>query len=157
MRPRRGLNLGLPGTGAVSLVSGFLVQITYHMHHGIAVRAARLVWGLGYPAWALIHQVALALKLAIANWHLWLNRKPLLALLKRDGRWRRQVPIFIVVFTLAVTTAVAAWTAGGRFAGQVTERRLVEIHVKVTIPMSILMVPHAWQRRAPRALAHAKR
>lgn len=148
MKSRRWLNLGLLGTGAVSLVSGFLIQFTYHMHHGVAVRGTRLVWGLGYPAWALIHQIASALMLAVAGWHLWLNRKPLLALLKRDGRWRRQAPIFFVLFTLAVITAVVAWTAGKLFDGQVTERALVEIHDKLTIPMSVLLVLHTWQRRA---------
>jgi hypothetical protein len=148
MSARRWLNLGLLAAGAVSLVTGLLIQFTYHLHHGIAVRGTRLVWGLDYPAWALIHPIASALMLALAAWHLWLNRKPLLALLRRDGRWRRQATLLLVLFTLAVITAVVAWTVGKIVDGRMTERALVEIHDKVTLPLSALMVLHTWQRRA---------
>lgn len=148
MTSRRLLNLGLLGTGLLSAVSGFLIQFTYHMHHGAAVRATRLVWGLGYQAWAVVHQVSSVLMLVIALWHLWLNRKPLLALLKRAGHGRRQARALFVLFTIAVVTALVAWIAGTLFDGKLVERALVEVHDKIVIPMAILMVMHTWQRRA---------
>lgn len=147
MKSRRLLNLGLLGTGLLSTVSGFLIQFTYHMHHGAAVRATRMVWGLGYPAWAVVHQVSSGLMLILALWHLWLNRKPLLALLKNAGRGRRQGRALFVLFSLAVVTALVAWTAGTLFDGNLVERALVEVHDKIVIPMAILMVMHIWQRR----------
>ena len=147
MRPRRLLNVGLLGTGLAVMVSGFLIQVTYHMHHGAAVRTTRMVWGLGYSAWAVVHQMGSALMLVLAVGHLWLNRKPLLALLKRASQWRRQSSIFFALFTFAVVTALAAWILGKIFDGMMAERALVEVHDKIVIPMSILMIMHAWQRR----------
>jgi hypothetical protein len=148
MSPRGWLNLGLLVTGLASLVSGFLIQIEYHMHDGAAFRATRLVWGLGYAAWTLVHQVGSASMLTIAVWHLVLNRKPLFALLTRDGAWRRQASVFFALFVVAVVTALAAWIAGTLVDSNRIEHALVEIHDKVVIPMAVLMVVHAWQRRA---------
>jgi hypothetical protein len=147
MRSRRWLNIGLLVTGAVSSVSGFLIQFEYHMHHGAAARATRLVWGLGYPAWALVHQIGSALMLGIVVGHLVSNRKPLFARLTRGSAWRRQLPNFVALFALAVITALVGWTAGKLFDSKLIEHTLVEIHDKVVIPMFILMVIHTWQRR----------
>lgn len=148
MKSRRWLNLGLLATGLATAVSGFLIQRTYHMHQGGAARATKMVWGLDYPAWALVHQICSALMLAIAAWHWWLNRKPLLTWLTRAGSWRRQAPIFFTLFALAVVTALTAWIAGKLFGQSSAEHALVEIHDKLVIPMSVLMVAHTWQRRA---------
>ncbi len=148
MRSRRMLNFGLLGTGLASMVSGLLIQTNYHMHHGFEDRSTRIVWGLGYSTWTVIHQVCSALMLVIVAWHLWLNRKPLLALLKRASQWRRQAFIFFALFMFAVVTAVAAWIAGTLLDSKTVERGLVEIHDKLVIPMSVLMVMHTWRRRA---------
>jgi hypothetical protein len=148
MRSRRLLSIGLLATGVVSSVSGFLIQIEYHMHNGAAFRATPLVWGLGYPAWALVHQIGSALMLGIVVGHLTLNRKPLFALLTRGSAWRRQAAHFFALFALAVITAPVAWTAGKLFDSKLIEHTLVEIHDKVVIPMFILMVTHTWRRRA---------
>jgi hypothetical protein len=148
MKSRRWLNLGLLATGVVSAVSGFLIQFTYHMHHGAAARATRLVWGLGYAAWALVHQISSALMLGIVVWHLVLNRKPLFAMLTRGSAWRRQAPHFFALFTVAVITALGAWGAGTLFSSNHTEHTFIEIHDKIVIPMAVLMVIHIWQRRA---------
>ena len=142
MRSRRWLNLGLLMTSACSLLTGFLIQITYHMHHGAAVRATRMVWGLGYPAWALIHQIASALMLILAGWHIFLNRRPFFAWLKK-----RQNPGFVALFTLAVLSALAAWVAGKLFDSTMVERALVEVHDKLAIPLSVLLAWHIGRRR----------
>lgn len=148
MSSRRWLNMGLLATGLATSVSGFLIQFEYHMHHEAAARATRLVWSLGYPAWALVHQIASTLMLGMVVWHLVLNRKPLLALLTRGRAWRRQAPHFFVLFAIAVFAAGAAWGAGKLFDSTPVEGILVEIHDKIAIPMFVLMVIHTWQRRA---------
>ena len=84
----------------------------------------------------------------VAFWHLWLNRKPLLALLKHGDQRRRQARTLFVLFTLAVVTALLAWITGKLFDGNLVERGLVEVHDNLVIPMAILMVMHIWQRRA---------
>jgi hypothetical protein len=118
------------------------------LHSGFEDRTTRLVWGLRYSAWAIIHQVCSALMLVIVAWHLWLNRKPLFAWLKRASQWRRQAPTFFALFTFAVVTAMAAWIAGKLLDSKAVEHALVEIHDRVVIPMSVLMVMHTWRRRA---------
>jgi hypothetical protein len=137
------------------MLSGFLIQVTYHMGHG--TWAGRPVWGWSHPTWALFHQIASALLLAFATWHLYLNHKPLLAILTRNDTWRRQGPILFVAFAAAVTTALLAWAAAVASAHPFAERALVEIHDKVVIPMSLLLALHVWQRRSrllsrPRAM-----
>ncbi len=149
MRVGRGrINAGLLIAGTASTVSGFLIQICYHMGH--AARDARLVWGWGYSTWAWFHRISSIVLLAIVAWHLVLNRKPLLAGLKRTGAWRRQGPILFALFTIASLIALGAW--GSESA--LTERGLVEIHDKLVLPMAVLLVLHVWARRArlvPRA------
>ena len=144
--PRSSLNFGLLVAGAASLVSGLLIQVSYHMGHRAS--AGRAVWGWDYPTWALFHQISSTALLAFAAWHLYLNRKPLLAILKRNGAWRRQGPILLSTFAAAVTTALLAWAAAFVFDRHLAERALVEIHDKVVIPMSVLLVLHVWQRRS---------
>jgi hypothetical protein len=72
----------------------------------------------------------------------------LLIAFKRNGARRRQDLIFFAMFTLAVTTALCAWGVAMIFDDHVAERMFVEIHDKVTIPMSILMALHLWNRRS---------
>ena len=143
---RGSINVGLLVAGTLTLVSGFLIQVSYHLRH--AVSAGRAVWGWDYPTWALFHQISSAALLAFVAWHLYLNRKPLLAILKRKGAWRRQGPILFVTFTAAVTTALLAWAVAVGFNHHLAERALVEIHDKIVIPMSVLLVLHVWQRRS---------
>jgi hypothetical protein len=153
---RGSINVSLLVAGTASLVSGFLIQVSYHMRHGVS--AGRTVWGWDYPTWALFHQIFSAALLAFAPWHLYLNRKQLLAILKRTGGWRRQGPILFATFAAAVTAALLAWAAAVGFDQPLAERALVEIHDKVVIPMSVLLALHVWQRRSrllsrPRATA----
>jgi hypothetical protein len=142
---RASINVSLLVAGTASLVSGFLIQVSYHMNHRVS--AGRTVWGWDYPTWALFHQISSAALLAFAAWHLYLNRRPLLAILKRNGAWRRQGPILFATFAAAITTALSAWAAAVGFDHHLAERALVEIHDKVVIPMSVLLALHVWQRR----------
>ncbi len=149
MRPaslRGSINVGLLIAGTASLVSGFLIQATYHMGHG--VWAGRTVWGWGRPTWALFHQISSAALLAFAAWHLNLNRKPLLATLRRSDAWRSLGPVLFGTFAAAVTTALVAWAAAVGFDHHLAERAMVEIHDKIVIPMSVLLALHVWQRRS---------
>lgn len=143
---RRTINVSLLVAGLASVVSGFLIQATYHMGHG--TWAGRPVWGWAYPTWALFHQISSAALLTFAAWHLYLNRRPLLAILKRNDAWRRKDPILFATFTIAVATALSAWAAAVVFDHHLAERALVEIHDKIVIPMSVLLVLHVWQRRS---------
>jgi hypothetical protein len=143
---RASLNAGLLVAGALSMVSGFLVQVRYHMGHGAS--AGRIVWGWPYPTWALFHQISSAAMLALATWHLYLNRKPLLAILSRNGAWRRQGPFLFSTFAAAVATALLAWAAAVGFDHHFVERVFVELHDKIVIAMSVLLVLHVWQRRS---------
>jgi len=146
MVPRRWINVSLLVASMAALVSGFLIQVTYHMGHGVS--AGRTTWGWDYPTWALFHQLSSAALLTFAAWHLYLVRKSLLAILKRNSAWRRQGPILFATFAAAVTTALLAWSLAEGFDQHLAERVLVEVHDKVVIPMSVLLVLHVWQRRS---------
>jgi hypothetical protein len=142
MRVRRGgLSLGLLIAGTASTVSGFLIQFVYHVGH--ALRGTRLVWGWSYATWVTFHQVSSLALLGLAVWHLVLNRKALLAILKRRSAWHRQVPLLFALFALATVIALVAWGAPTTSA----EHLLVEIHDKLVIPMAALLLVHVWQRR----------
>jgi hypothetical protein len=143
---RSSINVSLLISVTASVVTGFLIQATYHMGHG--TWAGRPVWGWTYPTWALFHQISSAMLLAFATWHLYLNRRPLLAILKRNDAWRRQGPILFAAFAAAVTTALLAWVTAVASGHPFAERALVEIHDKVVIPMSVLLALHVWQRRS---------
>lgn len=145
---QRTVKTGLLTTGLVSLLSGFLIQICYHMTHATSPGAGRTVWGWDYPTWALLHQVSSAAWLAFTVWHLYLRRKPLLALIGRTRAWRRCSTLLFATFAFAAATALSAWAAAELVGHQLTERALIEVHDKLVLPMSLLLVLHVWQRRA---------
>lgn len=141
MKVGRGwLSLVLLIGGAASTLSGFLIQFRFHM--GRAPRGTR-VWGWNCATWATFHQISSLLLLTIATWHLVLNRKALVAILKRRGAWHRQGPLLFALFAIASVIALIAWLA----PNALTEHGLVEIHDKLVIPMAVLLVMHVWQRR----------
>jgi hypothetical protein len=143
---RSSIDVSLLIAGTASVVTGFLIQATYHMGH--EVWAGRPVWGWTYPTWALFHQISSAMLLVFAAWHLYLNRKPLLATLKRNGAWRRQSSILFAAFTAAALTALSAWVIAIVSDHSLAEHAAVEIHDKIVIPMSVLLALHVWQRRS---------
>jgi hypothetical protein len=139
----RGLVNGwLLASGTLSAFTGFLIQIHFHMQ-----RTTGAVWGLAQPNWSLIHQIVSFAMLGFVGWHLWLNRKPLLALLGRPAAWSREVNLIVVLFFVAVATSLAAWMTWLFFADWAVERALVEIHDKATVPLAVLLVLHTWRRR----------
>jgi hypothetical protein len=137
------VNSALLLTGIASMFTGFLIQTHYHMG-----RSTGAVWGCGHAAWAIVHQLASFAFLAAVAWHLSLNWKPLISLCTRRGAWRSLGFFVTMFFLLAAVTALAAWVAFMFLGQRSVEKVLVEIHDKVTIPLSVLLLLHVVKRRA---------
>jgi hypothetical protein len=141
--PRRLVTSALLASGIASTLSGFLIQVHYHMH-----RATAAVWGYGYATWALVHQLSSVAFLVVVLSHLSLNWKPLLSLVRRRTARRSLGLSVTVLFLLAVVSALAAWGAFLLVGQGTVEKALVEMHDKVTIPFSGLLLLHVWRRRS---------
>jgi hypothetical protein len=136
------LNMVLLVAGAATVFSGFLVQIHFHMH-----RTRGAVWGLDHAEWNLLHQLASFTFLCAMAWHLAMNWKSFLVCWSPRRTWRRMGFYLAVTFGLAVVTALWALSAFLLVGHGLLENTLVEIHDKVTIPLSVLLLVHGWQRR----------
>jgi hypothetical protein len=140
---RRLVNWYLLLAGVACVFSGFLVQVHYHM-----AAATSAVWGHGYAAWGMIHQLASLAFLTGVAWHLSLNWRPLLACFARGRAWRKLGFFVVAIFLPATATALAAFVAFMVFGHRAVEKALVEIHDKLALPLFVLLVLHAWQRRS---------
>ncbi|MGC4118235.1 MAG: DUF4405 domain-containing protein [Myxococcales bacterium] len=137
---RRLVNPALLAAGTVSVATGLLLQISFHMHRDIS-----RVWGLDHRAWNLVHQAGSWALLALVVWHLSLNWKPLRALFDRPAA--KTTFLLVLVFASATVTALAAWLSLHALEQHHAERMAIEIHDKLTLVLSILLVLHTWQRR----------
>lgn len=142
--PRHLLNLGLLIAGLASASSGLTLQLRYHIGrhgHGEGVN-------FGYPFWAQLHKYSSVLLLGLVAWHLVVNWKWLRAVWRKSllGK-HRQVVTMNVLFLAAAVTGLGAWAIGWVSQGFRAEKLVVEIHDKLTLFLTVLLVLHVWSRR----------
>jgi hypothetical protein len=136
------VNAVMVAAGAATVFSGFLVQVHFHMH-----RTGGTVWGLDHADWNQVHQLVSFTFLASVVWHLSKNGKAFWATCSPRRSWRRMGFYLAATFGLALVTALLAWGAFLLVGHGGAEHTLVEIHDKVAIPLSVLLLVHGWQRR----------
>lgn len=159
------LNLGLLAAAAVTFLTGVVLLVAFHMDAGAFAASA-----LGLPRlfWLDLHRLgSLALAVALAG-HLWLDRRPFAAQLRRalrrdDAGARVELALYLSFWTTTLT-GLAAWllvSGSAPLAGPVvlerlphTRHALVDLHFLaglVALPLAVHHVAHRWRRlwRAP--------
>ncbi len=144
-------------TGTASVVSGFILQLGFHVgrtarghgqdpflattHHNTSL------WGLTQPNWSTIHKVAIVLFLVLTTFHvikhaMWYRK----ALSSKPVPQKRQTLVLSVVFVLVALTGLIPWWLD--ICGYSQEMRfiLIELHDKLTLVLTAYLVLHILKR-----------
>lgn len=130
-------------TFALTLYSGVLLQIVYHMGHHQAEYA---ILGLDRAGWLNVHLAGMALTMMAIGVHLSFNAGSLKALFVANNYIRRSARTRVtfwlgVIFCATALTGITAWPMQESPAS----RMLIEIHDKLGPVLIVLAVIHIWQ------------
>ncbi len=159
-------NIALLVSGLATAISGLAIQVGFHL--GAASRTVRAsihpsdlpaltVWGLDKPQWGLFHKVAITIFSLLLIQHVILRRSWYARLLRRGSPSGHPQLLWLTVLMLFVAiTGLVPW--GLTLLGGSPHLRfmLVEVHDKLALPLTILLILHIAQR-VPRFISRAQR
>ena len=140
------LNPLLLACGGAVAVSGFVLQLGFHVGHHGGINHSQLVWGWNHGAWSLFHKILCVVFTVAVVLHLAVNIKWIRAVIVRHILLKQtQVCIVSVLFVLAALTGFAAWAFDGTGMHYV-RKGFIEIHDKITLFLVVFLVLHVWKR-----------
>ena len=141
------INLGLLISGLVTVFSGLLIQVEYHMgHHGnIAINDH--VFGISYYGWSDIHKVSIVTISLLMIFHVSMHWKWYKVVIKKKLVAKNiQVLTLSVVFILVAITGFIPWFIGLMNGDVMSRKVFIEIHDKLAIILSVYLILHVIKR-----------
>ncbi len=140
------INLGLLISGLVTIFSGLLIQVKYHIgNHGNA--ELRNFLGLSYKSWTDIHKVSIVIFTMTMIFHIYLHWKWYKAvILKRLIKKNQQVIVLSVLFFFVSISGLIPWFIDLVNGNQVLRKSIIEVHDKLAIIFSIYLILHIINR-----------
>jgi len=141
------LNLGLLLSGCVTIFSGLLMQIQFHMgNHGHSAINNQAL-GLNYNGWSYIHKISILILSLIMIFHIsqhWKWYK--IVMKKRLIAKNAQVLTLSIVFILVAITGLIPWFMTIMKGHGMLRKVLIEIHDKLAIILAIYLILHVFKR-----------
>ncbi len=152
-------------TGIVMIISGFVIQLGFHMggadrhlesdSHSQTTNIEQLrevsqdstVWGIDYSTWSVIHKTAIVLLSLLMIYHFVIHWKWYKAVLaKHLVKKNIQVITLSFLFIMVALTGLIPWFID--LSGSKSTIRLVfiEVHDKITILLTIYLILHIVKR-----------
>lgn len=141
------INLGLLICGFLGVVSGLVLQVTFHIgnHGGEAMNGH--VRAIGYKGWSDIHKVSILLMSILMIIHIYLHWKWYKTIInKRLFRKNKQVLTLSVIFAAAAISGFIAWIIDFMNASQSIRNTFIEIHDKVALVLVVYLILHVIKR-----------
>lgn len=127
--------------GAIIIFTGVLIQLNYHMHH---LPDNSLILGFDRISWRWIHTLSSIFFLIWLIYHNWINLKTIKAFFlskKKSPKYHLLSIILLGILLLMAITALLA-LANNLLDNQEQRFTYIEIHDKIGILMSILLIIH---------------
>jgi ferredoxin len=141
------VNFGLLLIGFFVVFSGFLIQFNYHVgHHGM-IDMDKMVSGISYSAWTMIHKISIILISFLVVCHIGQHWKWYRTIvIKRLIAKNKQVITLSVIFLIVALTGYLSWFID--FAGNapIVRKTFLEIHDKIAIVFFIFLFLHVAKR-----------
>lgn len=141
------INLGLLLSGLLTICSGLLIQIQYHMgNHGNKL-LNNYVLGLNYSTWSYIHKFSIIIFSILVAFHIsfhWKWYKIVIA--KRLLNKNKQVILLTIIFVLVAITGFIPWIIDLLEGSKMTHKAFIEIHDKIAVILSIYFILHMIKR-----------
>lgn len=154
-------NLGLLTSGLAAAISGLAIQLGFHV--GAASHAvkpwmqtsavgdldlpAHTVGGLGRFQWAFVHKFSITILSLLLLQHILIHRSWYARLFRRGSRFGHPQLLWLTILMLLVAaTGLVPW--GLSLLGGSSHLRfiLIEVHDKLALPLTILLLLHVVQR-----------
>ena len=150
------VNLAALAPFMITIATGMVIQIQYHMHH---LPDTALVLGLGRHGWLTLHKVSAVISLACILHHCAHHWRLIVTVTKKKLYLKKMSAGIIsyylfLVFVPTALTAIASWL----FLQGHARFMLVEIHDKLALLLIVIFAVHlvsraGWMVRTYRALA----
>lgn len=141
------VNLGLFISGLLTLFSGLLIQVKYHMgnHGNIAVN--NNVFGISYYGWSDIHKIFIVIFTFLMIFHISQHWKWYIVVIKKRIFAKNiQVLTLLVVFILVAITGFIPWFIDLLKGDEMQRKAFIEIHDKLALILAIYLILHVNQR-----------
>jgi hypothetical protein len=142
------INLGLILFGSAMVISGFLIQISYHMGHHGAIDTSHLVFGLNYFNWADFHKISIILVSLGMVFHIILHWKWYKAVIRKKKLVvkNQQAIMLTIIFILVAITGYSAWFIKLSGGSDISRKFFMEIHDKITWVLLLYLIFHVTKR-----------
>ena len=141
------INLGLLFTGFITVFSGLLVQIKYHIGNHGAITTDDHVFGIGYYGWSSIHKFSIVMLSLFIVFHIYLHWKWYSTVIKkRLVAKNMQVLTLSVLFVLVAVTGFTPWIVNMLEGDKMVRKAFIEIHDKLTIILTLYFILHVIKR-----------
>jgi hypothetical protein len=141
------INLGLLISGLLTVFSGLIIQIEYHIgyHGNIAINEQ--VFGISYYGWSDIHKISIVILSFLMIFHIsqhwkWYN----VVIKKRLVAKNIQVLTLSVIFILVAITGLIPWFIDLMISDSMLRKTFIEIHDKLAIILSVYLILHVIKR-----------
>jgi hypothetical protein len=140
-------NVGLLLTGFVTVLSGFVIQIGYHMGHHGGIDKNSLVWGLKYLGWSNTHKISIVVLSLLAIIHFILHWKWYKIIIKKNLYRRNTTTVTLtILFLVVAVTGYFSWFVDLLGGDYLTRKIFIEIHDKVTLVLLPCLIIHTVQK-----------
>jgi len=141
------INLGLLISGLLSVFSGLLIQVEYHMGNHGSIAMNDHVFGISYYGWSDIHKISIVILSLLMTFHISLHWKWYKVVIKKRLVAKNiQVLILSVVFILVAITGFIPWFIDLMNGDVMLRKTFIEIHDKFAIILSVYLILHIIKR-----------
>lgn len=141
------INLGLLILGFLTVFSGLLLQIKYHIgNHGF-IDIEKQVLGLGYYDWSWLHKIVISFLFIFAAVHIYLHWKWYKGVIKkRLFAKNKQTVTLSILFAIVAITSFSPWLIDAMNEDNEIRKTFIEIHDKAGIILTIYLFLHVFKR-----------
>jgi hypothetical protein len=138
------INLGLLFSGFLTVFSGLLIQMQYHIgNHG----RDKFSLGLDYSSWSDIHKISIVMLSFLAVLHISLHWEWYKTVIrKRLLNKNKQVITLSIIFVVVAITGFVPWIIDLAKGNELTRKGFIEFHDKIAIILSIYFILHIVKR-----------
>lgn len=141
------INSGLLLNACFAAYSGFLIQFSYHIGRHGEIDFNKTVLNINYWGWSNIHKITITILSAFMIFHIvqhWTWYKTVIK--KKLIAKNKQVIILSTVFIFVAITGYIPWIIDVTGNNEMAGRFFLEIHDKLTIILSALLILHVAKR-----------
>jgi hypothetical protein len=149
MKRNTGINICLIIVSLTTILTGFVIQLRYHMGRLPAIEET---WGLAYSGWLLLHKSSIVVFSFLMLFHVISHLKWYrVVIAKRMIVRNKQTIILSIIFIFTTVTGYTAWFAyilntGVSSDVMMFRKAFVEIHDKLAIILTIYIIGHVVKR-----------